>query len=132
LEYLTDAEVKIFCKEVELPLDEDTDTLDQVKIDATIPLVRYDIDMYLTAGGYATPLDTQENIDEIKMISIPVFKYHITNNSGARTETILEDYKLAIGKLTKISEGKLILTLPSKNNPDKDVSGGLQTLTLDF
>ncbi len=131
IEYLTDAEVKIFCKSVELPLDEN-DVLDQEQINATIPFPRYEIEPALRAGGYKTPLTTQEEVDVLKYISVPIFKYYITNNNGARTEQIEKDYERAKEELKKIAKGSIIINLPSDKNPDENVSGGLQIIDLDI
>ncbi len=131
LEYLTDAEVKIFCKSVELPLDEN-DVLDQEQIDATIPFPRYEIEPSLRAGGYNTPLTEQDQIDSLKYLSVPIFKYYITNNNGARTEQIEEDYKRVKEELEKIANGKVNLQLPSILDPDEDNLGGIRVIDLDI
>jgi len=134
LEYLTDAEVKIFCKPQELPLDEN-DELNQVQIDATIPFPRYEIQKVLKSAGYIVPLTTQEEVDLLKYITIPVFKYHITSNNGTRTDQINTDYATAKRELQNIQAGKIILDLPTVNDPDGDTGsgvGGIHIVTLDI
>lgn len=131
LEYLTDAEVKIFCKPEELPLDEN-DVQDQEQIDATIPFPRYEIEPALRAGGYNTPLTEQAQVDSLKYLSVPIFKYYITNNNGSRTEQIEKDYERAKEELEKIANGEVNLELPSILDPDETNNGGIRIIDLDI
>lgn len=134
LEYITDAEVKIFCKPQELPLDENDD-LDQEQIDATIPFPRYEIQKVLKSAGYITPLTLQEEVDVLKYITVPIFKYHITTNNGSRTEQIENDYANARKELQLIQSGKIVVDLPTVSDPDGEGGegiGGIQTVTLDI
>lgn len=117
LEYLTRAQIGIFLIEKELPLDQtNNNLLDEVKIESVIPFVRQEIEPYLKEAGYIVPLTEQSSIDQLTYISVPIYKFHITNSNGMRTKQTEEDYNNAKSRLNKIAKGDINLDIPKEED----------------
>lgn len=135
LEYITYEEVLIHCRSQELPLLDDDSDFNKPLIDLIIKYPRNQIEKVLKASGYITPLITKEQTEKLDYITVPFFRYYITQNNGLRTEQIKEDYLEAKTNLSRIGAGKDILDLPTISDPDGDSGAAgekdLMTTTLD-
>lgn len=120
LEYITYEEVLIHCRSQELPLLDDDSDFNKPLIDLIIKYPRNQIEKVLKSAGYITPLTTKEQTEKLDYITVPFFRYYITQNNGLRTEQIKEDYAEAKANLNRISARKDILDLPTISDPDGD------------
>jgi phage gp36-like protein len=123
--YLTRDQIALYCSDKELPDDPENQGLNEELIISTISVTENEINNYLMQGGYKLPLESGSEL-KILHLTIPVYRYHITFQSGLRTESILKDYEIALSKLQKIAEGKLTLSLKTNDTdeiPVKSNSG---------
>lgn len=130
MDYLTRAEVDIYLRTEELPLDQNDD-VNEDKITLCINLVKGEIEPFLSEGGYIVPLTTQSQVDSLKHISLPIFKYYVNSDSGSRTEQIVNDYQFARSQLKRIASNEINLTAIDKQE-DNLGNGSLKIVKLDI
>jgi phage gp36-like protein len=125
IDYLTRQEIGYYLRDQELPLNEN-DEIKEEKINLSIDLVRREMEVFLREGGYKVPLLLQEEVNQLKHLSLPIFKYYVNSDSGSRTEQIIKDYDYARSQLKRIANNTMSVDIP-KNIADDDV---LQSVTL--
>lgn len=118
--YLTREQITLYCNNNELPDDPENECLNEELILSTISVMENEINDYLRQGGYKLPLEAGSEL-KILHLSIPVYRYYITLQSGLRTESISKDYELALSKLKMIAEGKLSLSLKTNDSEELPV-----------
>lgn len=131
MDYLTRAEIDIYLRTEELPLDSNDNNVNEDKITLCIDLVKSEIEPFLNEGGYVVPLTTQAQVDSLKHISLPIFKYYVNSDSGSRTEQIVNDYQFARSQLKRIANNEINLTVIDKQE-DNLGNGSLKIVKLDI
>jgi phage gp36-like protein len=123
--YLTRDQIGLYCKNQELPNNLDDTGLNEELILSTIDLMQSEIDSFLRQGGYKLPIESGSQI-KILNLTIPVYRYYITLQSGMQTEQISKDYEIALNKLKMIAKGDILLDLKTNDteeSPTKNNSG---------
>lgn len=129
IDYISRQDVDDYMKEKELPLDNADVGVKERKITLAIKMTEAEINKFLKQGGYKAPLTTQEEVDSIIDLTLPVFKYHLLSDQGARTDQVVNDYTYARSMLKKIASNDL--TLYSIEQVDEG-SDGIQVIKMDF
>ena len=118
IDYLTRQEIEDYYRERQLPLD-NNDNTNEAKITQCINLVRREIELYLREGGYKAPLTEQEEVDQLKHLSFPIFEFYLNEDSGNRTRETITNYDYSRSILKKIANNDISIDIP-KVSPDED------------
>ena len=130
IEYITRQDVTDLIDEIEYPRNDDN-SINEVRIEKLMSFPRREIEPYLAEAGYKVPVELQTDIDRLEYITVPIFKYYMTNNNGNRTEEIIEGYNNAKSVLNKIANGKVTIKgLPL--DEDNTSNSGLSFSYLDI
>lgn len=123
--YLTRSQISLYTKDQELPNLDDDSGLNEDLILSTVDVVETEINSYLRQAGYKLPLETGSE-SKLLFITIPVYRYFITLQSGMQTEQITKDYEIALNKLKAIAKGEMLLDLKTNDSdlpPEKNNKG---------